>query len=215
MQCPLCGQRKARRACPGVGQTICAVCCGSKRLVEIRCPDTCGYLTTARLHPPAAVQRQQQRDIAALGASMAGLTERQSQLLFLLLGVLSREHGDPLRRLVDADVAEAAAALAATYETAAKGLIYDHQPQSVPAQRIVTGWKDLLKELAEQGGARAVERDAAPAFRAIEQGARRAAQDAEDGAYLELVKRLMAEPPGSGGTLTPAERPSGLILPPG
>ena len=54
MTCPLCGARKARRACPGVGRDICAVCCGTKRLVEIRCPATCGYLQSARVHPAAS-----------------------------------------------------------------------------------------------------------------------------------------------------------------
>ena len=35
MACPVCGQRKARRECPALGQTICTVCCATKRLVEI------------------------------------------------------------------------------------------------------------------------------------------------------------------------------------
>src|SRR4029079_6022625 len=50
--CPLCGVRRARRGCPALGKQICAVCCGTKRLVEIQCPSDCAYLATAREHPP-------------------------------------------------------------------------------------------------------------------------------------------------------------------
>jgi hypothetical protein len=221
MTCPLCGQRKARRACPGVGQQICAVCCGTKRLVEIRCPETCVYLASARQHPPAVVQRQQQRDAAALAAALGALTERQQQLVFLLLGVVGRQHGDPLRRVLDEDVAEAAGAMAGTYETAARGVIYEHPAQSLPAQRLMTEWKALLEDLSQHSSPRLVEREAPAAFRSIEQGARQARQllgDSET-AYLDLVGRLLA--PVSGGTPPEPgrpeaeERPSGLILPPG
>ena len=44
MVCPLCGERKAKRACPALNRHICAVCCGTKRLVEINCPADCVYL---------------------------------------------------------------------------------------------------------------------------------------------------------------------------
>ncbi len=53
MTCPLCSQRKARRACPALGHQICAVCCGTKRLTQIPCPSDCVYLASAREHPPA------------------------------------------------------------------------------------------------------------------------------------------------------------------
>jgi hypothetical protein len=217
MQCPLCGQRRARRACPGVGHQICTVCCGSKRLTEIRCPEDCGYLATARQHPPAVVQRQQQRDMSALASTMGGLTERQQQLVFLLLGVAGRQHGDPLRRLLDDDVADAAGALAATYETAARGVIYDHQPQSLPAQRLLTEWKALLDDLARNSGARLVEREAPIAIRAVERGARHARQllGGANTAYLDLVGRLLGSVSAQGDEHPSPDGPSGLILPPG
>src|SRR5262245_27935296 len=66
VRCPLCGERRARRACPALGKLICAVCCGTKRLVEIRCPSDCSYLASAREHPAAVVVRQQQHDFDQL-----------------------------------------------------------------------------------------------------------------------------------------------------
>ena len=118
MLCPVCNQRKARRACPALGKQICAVCCGTKRLVEIACPADCGYLSSARIHPPAVMQRQQELDRAMLLPLLQGLSERQARL-FLMLG---RGHVAAsalnLQRLVDEDIAQAAGALASTLETA-------------------------------------------------------------------------------------------------
>jgi len=46
--CPLCGTRRARRRCPALDKQICAVCCGTKRLVQISCPSDCTWLLSAR-----------------------------------------------------------------------------------------------------------------------------------------------------------------------
>jgi hypothetical protein len=128
MICPLCARRKARRDCPAIGQAICSVCCGTKRLVEIRCPATCGYLSAARDHPASVVRRQQERDVARLLPTLQRLTERQHQLFFLIHSVIARHSPDGFVRLIDNDVADAAGALAATLETAERGVIYEHVP---------------------------------------------------------------------------------------
>ena len=147
MVCPLCQQRQARRACPAVGQQICAVCCGTKRQVEIACPPTCGYLAAAQAHPPASVRRQQERDVGFLMAMREGLSNRESELFWVVLTFLAGYRADPLVRLVDEDLAEGAGSLAATYETANRGLIYEHRPQSLASQRLVTDLKAFLATL--------------------------------------------------------------------
>ena len=172
MICALCGARRARRACPGVSRDICAVCCGTKRLVEIRCPSTCGYLQSARAHPAAVEQRQREHDVALIAPTIRDLTERQQQLFFLLLGVIRGQADDPLRPIIDTDVADAAGALAATYETSARGVIYEHQTQSLPAQRLLSDLQAALADLGRDGGGRLVEREAPYALRAIERGVR-------------------------------------------
>src|SRR5688500_13008856 len=103
MSCPVCGQRKARRDCPALGQTICPVCCGTKRLTEIACPPTCGYLAAAREHPAAVVKRQQERDVALLLPTIRHLTERQYQLFFLMQTLIARHKPEGFARLLDAD----------------------------------------------------------------------------------------------------------------
>src|SRR5262245_17311550 len=106
MTCPLCRQRKAKRSCPAVGQDICAVCCGTKRLVEIACPATCVYLESAQRHPAAVVKRQQEADLTVLMGALGRVSEPQLQLFFLIQSFITRfgAKSDGLGRLVDADV---------------------------------------------------------------------------------------------------------------
>jgi hypothetical protein len=188
-------------------------------LTEIACPPTCGYLASAREHPPAVIRRQQERDVAALLPTIHHLTERQHQLFFLLHTVIARHRPEGFARLVDDDVAEAAAAFAATLETASRGVIYEHGAQSLVAQRLLGEMKALLAQLREQG-ARVFDSEAAIVLRAIEQGARETRQATADGdsAYITLMSRLLQQRgPGPEGeaapTAAPAERTSSLILP--
>jgi hypothetical protein len=211
--CPVCRSRKARRACPALHQTICPVCCGTKRLTEIPCPPDCGYLASAREHPAAVVKRQQERDASLLMPSLQGLTERQYQLFFLFQTVIARHKPEGFTKLVDADVADAAAAVASTLETAARGVIYEHATQSLPAQRVATELKAMLAEMRQQG-ATVYDREAAMALRAIEHGAREVAAKTGEGetAYLTLMARLLQQT-GTDTAPEPEKPASSLILP--
>src|SRR5258705_7575884 len=153
MSCPLCHIRRERRTCPALHQTICAVCCGTKRLTKIQCPDDCVYLTSAREHPAAVVKRQQEHDVAILLPTIQGLTERQYQLFFLFQSLISRHTPEGFTRLLDDDVAEAAASVAATLETAARGVIYEHAAQSLPAPRLAPAMTTMLPQMRPPGAA--------------------------------------------------------------
>ena len=48
-------------------------------------------------------------------------------------------------------VAEAAASVASTLETAARGVIYEHVPQSLPSQRLAADMRAMLTQIREQG----------------------------------------------------------------
>jgi hypothetical protein len=205
--------------CPALGQMICAVCCGTKRIIEIACPPDCGYLASAREHPAAVVRRQQERDLSVLLPTIQQLTERQYQLFFLFQTVIARHKPQGFARLVDDDVAEAAAAMAATLETAARGLIYEHATQSLLAQRLVTEMKGLLDELRQQG-ATVYDGEVAIVLRAVEEGARTTRKDADGGdvAYLTLMARLLQQNSGSpqaagSASSAPDERGPSLIVP--
>ena len=219
--CPLCNQRKAKRACPALGKQICAVCCGTKRLVEISCPADCGYLAAARTHPPAVVARQQEMDRALLLPLMQGLSERQARLFLLLAAVVARHQSEMLQSLVDEDIVEASGALASTFETAGRGIIYEHQPASLVAARLLTELKALVTEVGKTAGI-GVERDAAIALRRLEQAAKMTVSVRPGANELQqLLNRLLTPPPGSqpnasdaaGSGETPEKPGPSLIIP--
>ena len=214
MTCPSCGQRKARRACPALGQTICTVCCATKRLVEIACPDDCPHLAAAREHPAAQVKRQQERDVAVLLPSIRHLTERQHQLFFLFHSAIARHTPQGFSRLVDEDIEQAAGAVAATLETAARGVIYEHAASSLPAQRLATDLATFLGQIRAQGGT-VSDAEAAIALRAIEQGARDAKKtgDGTDTSYGSLIARLLHVRRAQAASQEPAKPASSLIVP--
>jgi len=195
---------------------ICTVCCGTKRLVEINCPAECPHLATSREHPAAVVRRQQEVDVAALLPSMSGLTERQHQLFFLFQSVIARSRPDGLARLTDEDVAEAASACAATIETAAKGVLYEHSPATLPAQKLAGEFRALLAQ-AREHGATIYDREAAIALRAIERGARSLTRAEEPTAYLALMGRLLqvnkVAEDAAAGEAPAGTRPSSIIIP--
>ena len=215
--CSLCQRRRARRACPALGQQICPVCCGTKRLVEINCPADCSYLQSAHAHPPAVVQRQQEQDVRFLLPLVHDLSERQHQIMFLLQIFLRTDRPDALA-LTDVEVEQAARALAETYETASRGILYEHTAASLNAQRLSTDLKAVI-ESERSGGARMPDADIAVALRRIEAAARDVRHTLPGGetAYLLLLKRVLREPT-DGGATPPDQGPprpagSGLIVP--
>jgi hypothetical protein len=218
--CPVCEQRRPKRECPALGRTICAVCCGTKRQVEINCPLDCAYLSSARAHPAAAVQRRRERDYAFLLPLFQDLSEKQYRLLLAFQAVILKHAAAALPSPIDADVRDAAGTLASTLETAEKGIIYEHQTSSVPAQRLAGELRGLLAEIEKEHPAPALDRDAVTALRRIEHGGRAAAAAfPEDGdrAYLGLLGRMMSDVASRGGSTSPANdepsRSSGLIIP--
>jgi hypothetical protein len=213
MLCPICRQRKAKRACPASGTLICTVCCGTKRVVEINCPSDCSYLASSRAHPPAVVQRQQEMDRALLLPLLQGLSERQARLFLTVAAVTARHQGEVLQRLVDEDIVQAAGALAATLETAGRGILYEHQPTSLPAARLMTELKAVIEEVAKNAGS-SLERDAAIALRRLERAAKLMVSGASvrqaDNEFQQLLVRVLSSPPGT--EQLPAATDSPLII---
>lgn len=203
--CPVCRQRRGRRVCPALNDQICAICCGTKRLVEIRCPSDCPYLATAREHPPAVAVRQQRQDLGLLVEFLQDLNTRQSQLFFLVATLIARYRSSELESIVDDDVAQAAGTLAATFETASRGVIYEHRPASIPAARLATTLKTALAE-AGRGAGSPFERDAAVILRRVEQAARRVIEAGSPNArsFIVLLERVTSRG-GNDGPDAPPE----------
>jgi hypothetical protein len=136
---------------------------------------------------------------------LQGLSERQARVFLMMTSVISRHQSEGFQKLVDADVAQAAEALAATIETAARGIVYEHQPASLPAARLLGELKamvgDILKSAAAELGAGAVaglERDTAITLRRLEEAAKSTSKDdPQSTLFQELLIRVFEPPPGA------------------
>ncbi len=184
------------------------------------------YLASAREHPAAAVVRQQQYDLGWLVSRMRDLGERQSKLFFLVCSFLARyapgkgRHAigldDDLQSVIDADVADALGALAATLETSVRGVIYEHHPASLPAERLAAALKPVLNEVGKGSGT-SFERDAAVVLRRVEAAARDMSADhgGDRRAFLDLLGRVITKPAPGEGAAAESPEPEGprLILP--
>lgn len=180
---------------------------------EIQCPARCRYLSSAREHPAAVVQRQREYDVSLVLPTIRHLTERQHQLFFLLHSVIAQHTPQELTRLLDSDIAEATGALAATLETAGRGVIYEHAPQGPPAQALVAELKAALARLREQG-ATVYDGETAIVLRAIERGATDIQPpEGGDAAYGELMRRLLQTAAAAPSPDDPAPESGTLIVP--
>lgn len=216
MTCPLCHKRPAKRACPALARTICPVCCATKRLTEIRCPADCPHLGAAQKHPAAVVRKQQEHDLSILiGAMDRRPSEMQLQLFFLVASLVVRYKPDGLMTLTDADVADAAAAMAGTLEAAGRGLIAELPGSNPVSEGLRRQFDGFLAEVGKGGGPR-FGREAAEVLRAVERGARHEAPGVETAdnpggnPYLALLGRILPPVPAA----TEPEKPaSSIILP--
>ena len=185
------------------------MCCGTKRLTEINCPATCIYLESAHKHPAAVVRRQTEHDLHG-AHDRARPRVRAAAAIVLPDPDVHRAlcAGDGLGRVVDADVAEAAGALAAGFETASRGVVYEPQAASPVGEALRRELKDMLNRVGRGGGTR-FEREAAEVLRGIERGAKHEPSAIGSGPvdYLTLVARILQERPPA------AAAASTLILP--
>jgi hypothetical protein len=165
-------------------------------MTEIQCTPDCAYLSLARAHPPAAAVRARQHDMGIVLRVVRDFSERQSQLFLMVASFLAKFPSEDLQPLIDDDVAEASAALAGTFETAARGVIYDHRPASLPAERLMAGLKPLLVDAARGGGSSG-ERDVAAVLRRVHDavGEARAAEPENRRAFLDLLRRVVGKAP--------------------
>lgn len=154
--CPLCASRAGKRYCPAIAEQICAVCCGTKREIEIDCPSSCSYLKASRsyesekpLPDPEVARKVHNYD--------ARFMERYNLILDSLTRATVEEHLAS-RELVDNDVVETLKALAATMKTLSSGIYYESLPNGVARLSLFRRLKALLDELMQPdpSGARPV-----------------------------------------------------------
>jgi hypothetical protein len=145
--------------------------------------------------------------MAVLVRTLGRVSEPQLQLFFLLQTVIARFAAElapeRLSRLTDADVGEAAGALAGSIETAGRGVLYEHRAESAAAEALRRELKAVIERTGRGGGAR-FDRDAAAVLRGIERGARHESPGLGAGPteYLSLVTRILQHGPGADAAST-------------
>ncbi len=210
MSCPLCGQRKGKRPCPGKGELICALCCGTKRQVLVACPPDCAYLTGA--HAPAWEGRQteKRRDSRRLAPYVEGLSAGATRVFLITLAGLA---GLRRRRpeATDATLLTALTALRKTVETRTRGILYEHPPEHLEAVDLVQDLRSLLEAKDDAGRqVSPADEDLLEALTALEGCVQEVRSEGiQPTAFLDIASRLVGEPPGPG-----PEAPRRLIVEP-
>lgn len=118
--------------------------------------------------------------------------QRQSELLFTIARAIVRYEPPPFQSFTDDDLAQAVGSLAATSETAGRGVIYEHQPSSAAAAHLAAALKGLLREVGAYRDS-SVERDLAAALRRIESiiTEMRATRSGEPSAFRVFLMRIL------------------------
>jgi cell fate (sporulation/competence/biofilm development) regulator YmcA (YheA/YmcA/DUF963 family) len=145
MKCIVCGQRKGKRYCPAKNTLICAVCCGTKRIIEIDCPSDCVYLKTGRERVASEVFIKQYQKADAKKMKYWELC-RTFPALFTNLEKHLVAYRKLFKDLTDAQVLEAISLLLKSYETEAKGVIYQYKAYQAEIQGLVDRLTKTIEE---------------------------------------------------------------------
>lgn len=208
--CPLCRSRKPKRLCPAKGESICPACCGSKRRVEIDCPEDCVYLTGGHAGAWEGRETEKRRDSRRVLLHAQELDEPQGRLLFLALVGLIGLRGTRAE-LDDAMALQAVRALRQTLETRERGLLYEHQAEDARAQALVHELRTMFESKDEEGRSVApADRDLLAALRALEAGLAASLREESGSSFLDSAARLVGR--AQGALDAPARRP--LIVEP-
>lgn len=138
MKCVICERRKAKRFCPAKRASICPVCCGEKRGVEINCPPDCTYFVEGQKHHHQKVmQHRIKKEGAGSYIRKAELYNRNPQVFAKLERIFADSYRAN-RSITNADLVSALELVKNTLETEKKGLIYQHQSDNRYANEIST-----------------------------------------------------------------------------
>jgi hypothetical protein len=143
--CPLCSERAGKRFCPAKDAKICAVCCGTKREIEIDCPSSCPYLKASRSYESEKPIPDPEVAAKARDLDPAFIEEFHPILDGLTMAIAEERASSAW--LVDQDVIEVLKALGATLKTLSSGIYYESLPDGPVRLSLFRRLKGLLDEL--------------------------------------------------------------------
>jgi len=146
-RCPLCSERPGKRYCPAKTDQICAVCCGTKREVEIDCPSSCPHLIAGRSYE--AEKRIPDPELAQKVEKYSNdFVYRYAPILDeISRSVVEERLQSPW--LVDNDVVEVYKSLSATMKSLSSGIYYQTLPDGPVRISLFRRLKAKLDELMQ------------------------------------------------------------------
>jgi hypothetical protein len=154
--CPLCSERAGKRYCPAKTARICAVCCGTKREVEIDCPSSCPYLKASRSYESEKPILDAET-MARIRRYDNEFLQRHHHVLEAINENIAQERA-AAPWLVDNDVTEVYKALTATMRTLSSGIYYESLPEGPIRLSLFRRLKTLFDEFMkpDPSGARPI-----------------------------------------------------------
>jgi hypothetical protein len=128
---------------------ICAVCCGTKREVEIDCPGSCVHLQAGRSYESERKQIDPELIAKARPFDQTFLSEYGPFLELLGRALAEERFNSPW--LVDAEVAAVYKALHATMKTLSGGIYYETLPEGTSGLSLFRKLKRFLDSLMSPG----------------------------------------------------------------
>jgi len=153
MKCVICQQRGGKRYCPEKRGYICALCCGAEREVTIDCPLDCDYLREAHRQEAKRAEPPAEQPYAAHQVTEQFLEENNTFISAVAARILEVSLESPGTR--DSDVIVALDALVRTYETLSTGIVYETQPEGVPAKHVYRAVQDFAATFRDEQAQRA------------------------------------------------------------
>ncbi|GJM15476.1 MAG: hypothetical protein DHS20C13_08030 [Thermodesulfobacteriota bacterium] len=146
MKCVLCDKRKPKRYCPAKRTSICPVCCGEKRGVEINCPLDCQYYVEGlKQHQQKMMQQRIKKKGAGSYVRKTELYKHNPELFaHLEKGFVSIFRAD--KNLTNKDLVTGLDLAMKTLETEKKGLLYQHQSGNNYADEISNHTLNIVNE---------------------------------------------------------------------
>ena len=125
--CTLCNKKKAKRFCPGLGESICSTCCGTEREVKVDCPFDCSYLRESRRYEAKRARPSREMPFGEIEVSDSFLAEHEQLIGRTAYHLLQYALENP--RTTDSDLEGALEKLIRTYQTLVSGIYYESLPE--------------------------------------------------------------------------------------
>lgn len=151
MKCVVCDQKKAKRFCPAKNGLICAQCCGEKRVFEVDCPESCGYLKSGREREMEEFYKHLRSSDAGAYPMMEQILARHQDAVAQLEYMLARERLSD-RNLTDNDVVQAINVLLGTYRTEDKGVLYEKTSEDLRVEALRRELRKVIESLRNPEG---------------------------------------------------------------